>query len=439
MYMTLIRYAHLADIHLGSFREKKLKQLHIQQFIKLIDTIIDEELDFVLVAGDIFNVAMPPLEYVELVIEQINRLKKESIQVFVIGGSHDYSLTHKSFIQVLHSARVWRDVGVWEVKDEQTISLIPTKITIKNVDIEICGVLGKKNGLDMKLYEKINPQQLSNTDSSLSNSSNTSYSIFMFHTTIQELLPSRLKQIQNSYSIKQLPKGFNYYAGGHIHVPNQITQEDSSIISYCGPLFPNSFSEMKEGFSGFNIVEFDSQTNMQTITYTPLPLISILQLSINCSSLLTNEIDEKIQKEIEQIQQQTNQSIQDSIILFELFGEVRESLSLLDISKYIDVLYSQGAYLVIKNTLKLSSQKTQVKKHNYQFSTIQELENKISSGFYTSASEENNKEEISSIDTDSKINYIEKLLQLDVKKLDDETNYHFEERIITSIKKILEE
>lgn len=429
--MTLIRYAHLADIHLGSFREKKLKQLHIKQFIKLIDKIIDEELDFVLIAGDIFNVAMPPLEYVELVIEQVNRLKKEGIQVFVIGGSHDYSLTHKSFIQVLHSAGVWVDAGQWEIKDEQTISLIPTKITIKDIDIEICGVLGRKNGLDTKLYEKINSQE---TQQSTPDSSNNSYSIFMFHTTIQELLPSRLKQIQNSYSIKQLPKGFNYYAGGHIHVPNHIIQEDNSIISYCGPLFPNSFSEMKEGFSGFNVVEYDSSKQLQTMKYTPLPLISIIQLSTDCSSLSIDEIDEKVETEIEQVQKETNQNIQDSIILFELYGEVRESLNTLDISKYIDTLYSQGAYLVVKNTLKLSSKKTQIKEHNYQFSTIQELEHKISSGFYSLTNEEENND----IQIDTKINFIEQLLQLDTKKLEDETNYHFEERIITSVKKILE-
>ena len=357
MRMTTIRYAHLADIHLGSFREKKLKNLHINQFIKAIDTISHSNIDFVLLAGDIFNVALPPLEYVELVIEQIQRLQEQNIQTYVIGGSHDYSLTHKSFIDILDKTHVWTNVSRYELTDVNSIQLNPTTITIKDIPIQLCGITGKKNTLDNQIYLNLEKDE---TPSSSQHSNNTTspYSIFLFHTTITQLLTPHMQQLlTKQFSSTQLPQGFNYYAGGHIHIPNSITTHNNQLIAYSGPLFPNSFAEFKLKHSGFNIVEFDSHTHEQTLEYVPLELPPIRHIVVDCSNYSLQECYESITHTIESHTQKDSNYYENAIVLFELYGEVNEISSSIDTSQFVDMLYGLHAYIVLKNTSKLTSKK----------------------------------------------------------------------------------
>lgn len=442
--MSSFTFAHLADIHLGSFREQKLKNLQINQFIKAIDEICTDSYDFVLISGDIFNVPLPPLEYIELVIEQMKRLQQLNIRVFVIGGSHDYSLTHKSFIQILDSVGLFRDVGKWRSIDSQTIELVPTTFSLEGVnkeidrkiEIELCGVLGKKNGLDSKIYEKLIS---TNEDKKKTNSdASKTYSIFMFHSTIKELLQStQHKQIPSSYSSSILPKGFNYYAGGHIHYPNSISYEDNSILAYSGPIFPNSFSEFKDSFSGFYKVIVDTQTFKQTSEYVKLPLINIIECSINCENKLQSEVEQLIEERINLLEEQ--HLIKDSMILFELFGELNEVSKSLPIDTYISKLYDFGAYIILKNTLQLTSKKITHTHKPASFSTAYELEENISKKILDSNPKNDELVQTQNIDFNSLVECSKALLGLDTKKQEEETNYHYEERVVKQIHTILNE
>ncbi|MFT4244076.1 MAG: metallophosphoesterase family protein [Candidatus Woesearchaeota archaeon] len=436
--MSTFTFAHLADIHLGSFREQKLKNLQINQFIKTIDEICTDSYDFVVISGDIFNVPLPPLEYIELVIEQMKRLQELNIKVFVIGGSHDYSLTHKSFIQILDSVGIWRDVGKWRSIDSQTIELIPTTFSLEEINIEICGVLGKKNGLDSKIYEKLISTNKDIKKITSRKNNHKTYSIFMFHSTIKELLQStQHKQIPCSYSSSILPKEFNYYAGGHIHYPNSISYEDNSILAYSGPIFPNSFSEFKDSFSGFYKVIVDTQTLKQTSEYVKLPLINIIECSIDCENKLQSEVGQLIEERIALLEQ--HNSIKDSMVLFELFGELNEVSKSLPIDTYISKLYNMGAYIILKNTLQLTSKKITHTHKPASFSTAQELEASISKKIFNSNPRNDELIRNQDVDFNLLVECSKVLLELDTKKQEEETNYHYEERVVKQIHTILNE
>ena len=43
-----------------------------------------------------------------------------------------------------------------------------------------------------------------------------------------------------------MPKGFQYYAGGHVHYRFDIIKEGYGKIVYPGPVFPNNFKELEE-------------------------------------------------------------------------------------------------------------------------------------------------------------------------------------------------
>jgi len=58
----MVKFAHLADCHLGSWRQEELQKLNFQSFQKVIDRCIQEQVEFILISGDLFDSAYPPIE-----------------------------------------------------------------------------------------------------------------------------------------------------------------------------------------------------------------------------------------------------------------------------------------------------------------------------------------------------------------------------------------
>ncbi len=56
-----MKFAHLADCHLGSWKREELRKLNLESFRKAIDICIERKVDFVLIAGDLFDTAYPRL------------------------------------------------------------------------------------------------------------------------------------------------------------------------------------------------------------------------------------------------------------------------------------------------------------------------------------------------------------------------------------------
>ncbi len=52
---TMLTFAHLADTHIGSWRDEKMRQLSVAAFTKAVDVCIQENIDFVLISGDFFD------------------------------------------------------------------------------------------------------------------------------------------------------------------------------------------------------------------------------------------------------------------------------------------------------------------------------------------------------------------------------------------------
>ena len=51
-----MKFAHMSDCHVGGWREEKLKELSINAFEQAVDECIKENVAFVLISGDFFNI-----------------------------------------------------------------------------------------------------------------------------------------------------------------------------------------------------------------------------------------------------------------------------------------------------------------------------------------------------------------------------------------------
>src|SRR3989338_8162393 len=100
----MFRYAHLADIHIGGWRDPKIRDISTIAFANAVDKIITEKLDFLLISGDIFNTALPAIDKVKEVTKKLRDLKENNIPVYIIAGSHDFSPSGKTMLDVLEHA-----------------------------------------------------------------------------------------------------------------------------------------------------------------------------------------------------------------------------------------------------------------------------------------------------------------------------------------------
>ena len=85
-----MKLIHLSDLHLGK-RVNEFSMLEDQQHIltEILGIIDREEPQAVLIAGDVYDKAVPPAEAVSLLDRFLVSLARRQLQVFIISGNHD--------------------------------------------------------------------------------------------------------------------------------------------------------------------------------------------------------------------------------------------------------------------------------------------------------------------------------------------------------------
>jgi exonuclease SbcD len=85
-----MRLLHTSDWHLGrSLHRADLRAAQSAFLDHLVDTVRAEKVDAVLVAGDIYDRAVPPVDAVELCADALLRLNATGARIVLISGNHD--------------------------------------------------------------------------------------------------------------------------------------------------------------------------------------------------------------------------------------------------------------------------------------------------------------------------------------------------------------
>ena len=115
----MARFAHFGDTHIGAWRDQKLKEMNMQAFIKALDECVEAKVDFVIIAGDLFDTTLPDLVLVQKAVEKIKEVKDKGIEFYLTYGSHDFAANSISIIDILNSAGLFTKVVNAEVIDEK--------------------------------------------------------------------------------------------------------------------------------------------------------------------------------------------------------------------------------------------------------------------------------------------------------------------------------
>lgn len=93
------RFVHAADIHLDSpLRSLALRHSDLAElignatrraFVRVIDVCLDEQVDALLIAGDLYDGDQTSMKTARFLAEQLRRLDQVGTRVFIIRGNHD--------------------------------------------------------------------------------------------------------------------------------------------------------------------------------------------------------------------------------------------------------------------------------------------------------------------------------------------------------------
>ena len=384
--MPDLRFAHIADCHLGAWgSHPELHELPLKAFAEAIDKIIKAEADFVLLAGDFFDSSMPAVDVLRFAVEQLMRLKQADIPVYAIAGSHDYSPTGKTMLSVLEAAGLVHNAHMKWLLDD---------------DVRIFGIEGLRGGLDREYFDK--PASVTNS----SRPSDARYTIFMFHSAVDEI--SGMAGV----SLEALPKGFDYYATGHVHAP-RVHMLSGKPLVFPGPLFPAEFSELEQlGVGSFCIADVEGgKTSVSTIQ---IQLAPVRTIEIACDGKSPQQIEAEFSSSI------SARDVGGKIVLLKASGTIAGKPTDINWRAIGDKAKSSGAFAV-KRSVHLSAAETAITKPLDVSGGLEHIEKAIIERNAGSDSE-----------------LVLKLMDvLAVEKAEDEKNLAYEEKIKSGIRKVL--
>ncbi len=214
----MLKILHTADIHLGAKFSglgnkgaSQREQLRAT-FKNVIATAINERVNIVLIAGDLFDANQQPQGNIDLVIEQFNLLGSNNIPVCLIPGTHD-SLDFSSIYRKFDFEGKCSNLKIFADED----------ISCKEYPCLDLTVYGKPN-LSNRSY--ISPLK------GLKPSTSTKFHIAMAHGSFY--IPEKIAEDDHVFRLEEVKaSGMDYLALGHWHRVYSCSEKPPAW--YSGP------------------------------------------------------------------------------------------------------------------------------------------------------------------------------------------------------------
>lgn len=334
------KFAHITDCHIGAWRNPKLRELNLKAFEDAIMVCVNAKVDFIVISGDFFDANIPQLGPVKKAVQLISLAKSHGIQTYMIYGSHDFAMTNVSMIDILHSTDLFIKPTGYD-KDGELIKL--QFFTDARTKAKITGISGRKMGLDREIYENLDKPGLESEDG---------FKILLLHKGISELTTDKAL-VKDCIPLSYLPRGFDYYGGGHIHKRIEGNMGENRIV-YPGPLFGSTFEDLEQTAKGerrgFYIVSFDDK--LIDCEFIEVKVADIISRELAVDGMSATELERMLEDVISSF------DAKDKIVLIKVVGALNGRLSDIDFGKFGANLLSKGALMPILNTNNLTTSST---------------------------------------------------------------------------------
>lgn len=268
-----MKLLHLADLHLGKIlQEQSLIEDQEYMLNQIIQLIKKENVETVLISGDVYDRSVPPAEAVNLLDSFLKTLIKElKIKVFIIAGNHD------SKDRLGFGSKIFEDEGLY----------IESKYTGNLRKVELQDEYGKLNIYMLPFVKPVEVKQFFEDD--LENNYNIAINkiigkeeinkrernIILVHqfVTAGTIEPERTEsEVLSLGGIENVDvsnfNDFDYVAIGHVHRPQKIGRDTAR---YAGTMLKYSFSEINHNKT-VSIIEIKEKgdININLVQLNPL-------------------------------------------------------------------------------------------------------------------------------------------------------------------------
>jgi DNA repair protein SbcD/Mre11 len=261
-------FIHMADVHLGyeQYGVRERFNDFSRSFWEIVDEAIARKVNFVIVAGDLFN--KRSLDALTLIhaIEGFRKLKDHAIPVIAIEGNHDRSyyrdgvswlqfLCYQGYIQLLNP--IMRDgipqITPWDPTTMQGsyVDLLDGSLRIYGLPWQGASTLRSLEGMAASLQEaRADEDRLG-----------VSYRLLTMHTGVDGLV-AHVHGLPTLSQFQPLHSSINYLALGHVHKPYEFDDwiYNPGSTENCGA------EEAQWQDRGYYYVEVDTETRTHHAT-----------------------------------------------------------------------------------------------------------------------------------------------------------------------------
>ena len=318
-----MRFFHLSDLHIGlKLMNRDLREDQEYILAEVVEAAAQEKPDAIVIAGDIYDKAVPSAEAVEIFDRFLGELTEAvpSAVIMMISGNHDSAPRVDCFRKVLSRQKVHM-IGQPPRTEDESIE----KVTLEDK-------YGKVNFYLLPFVKPSMVKQVVGTDE---NGNNLSYNETLHRLIGREEIDENDRNVLVSHQF-YLPSGknaedvermdsemrtvgnidevsadvlgnFDYAALGHIHKPMKVGSE---FYRYCGTPLACSVSEAQQQKSVVMVeMEEKGSTKMTALPLTPLHQVRVIKGTLEevlreaCGDYVTVILTDKVDLDVIDMQE----------------------------------------------------------------------------------------------------------------------------------------
>ena len=293
-----MKIIHTSDWHIGKI-VNEYSMIDDQKYIlnKLIELIDEENIDVLMIAGDVYDRSIPPVEAVELLNETLSKLIIDrNVSVLVISGNHD------SGERLSFGSKILEKQGLYIAgSDDKLYKKVVLRDNNQNVNFYLVPykdpALTKKL-LNNKEIRSHNDAMIAVIDKIKEELNENEINILIGHGYVTMKREEAIEGNDHKYEVAQLQtseserplsiggtdlidgnifKDFDYVALGHLHGRQRIGRD---TMRYSGSLLKYSFSEVKQKKSVAVLDLIDKDINVELKELKPLRDLRIIKGNI---------------------------------------------------------------------------------------------------------------------------------------------------------------
>ncbi|MDG5803565.1 exonuclease SbcCD subunit D [Streptomyces ossamyceticus] len=239
-----MRILHTSDWHLGrAFHRVSMLGAQAGFIGHLVATVRERAVDAVVVSGDVYDRAVPPLAAVELYDDALHRLAELGVPTVMISGNHD------SARRLGVGSGLMGRAGI-HLRTDASAAGVPVVLADAHGDVAFYGLpylepalVKDEFAVDRPGHEAVLAAAMDRVRSDLATRAPGTRSVVLAHAFVTGGAPSDSERDISVGGVSSVPAGVfdgvDYVALGHLHGSQTLTER----VRYSGSPLPYSFSE----------------------------------------------------------------------------------------------------------------------------------------------------------------------------------------------------